>query len=86
MSGRRSRNKGARIEREIVRALQGKGFGVQKLVATARRRDADESRRDRAAEKRDEFAPPNHSITSSAQASRMSDGQRFCNRCPPSRM
>ena len=44
MSGRRSRNKGARIEREIVRALQGKGFGVQTLVATASRRDADESR------------------------------------------
>jgi hypothetical protein len=38
----------------------------------------------RAAEQRDELAP-SHSITSAAQASRMSDGQRSYNRCPPSR-
>jgi Holliday junction resolvase len=31
MSGRRSRNKGARIEREIVRALQGKGFAAARI-------------------------------------------------------
>jgi hypothetical protein len=37
----------------------------------------------RATEQRDELAPF-HSITSSAQASRMSDGQRSYNRCHPS--
>jgi Holliday junction resolvase len=31
MSGRRSRNKGARIEREIVRALHGKGFAAARI-------------------------------------------------------
>ena len=31
MSGRRSRNKGARIEREIVRALQAKGFAASRV-------------------------------------------------------
>src|SRR6266478_6954270 len=33
---------------------------------------------------RDELAPVAHSITSSARASRMSDGQRSYNLCPPS--
>jgi Holliday junction resolvase len=32
MSGRRSRNKGARIEREIMRALQGKGFAAARIL------------------------------------------------------
>jgi hypothetical protein len=31
MSGRRSRNKGARIEREIVRALQAKGLAASRV-------------------------------------------------------
>jgi hypothetical protein len=31
MSGRRSRNKGARIEREILRALHGKGFAAARI-------------------------------------------------------
>jgi Holliday junction resolvase len=31
MSGRRSRNKGARIEREIVRALKAKGFAAARV-------------------------------------------------------
>jgi len=31
MGGKHSRNKGARIEREIVRLLQDKGFGAEKV-------------------------------------------------------
>ena len=31
MSGRRSRDKGARAEREIVRLLQGQGIGAEKI-------------------------------------------------------
>jgi hypothetical protein len=38
----------------------------------------------RTAEQRDELAAL-HLIISAAQASRMSDGQRFYNRCPPLR-
>ena len=40
MSGRRSRNKGARIEREIVRALQGKG---DSMVDTTKTRTSNEA-------------------------------------------
>jgi Holliday junction resolvase len=35
MSGSRSRNKGARIEREIVRALHGKGFAGARIRLSA---------------------------------------------------
>jgi Holliday junction resolvase len=36
MTGRRSRDKGARIEREIVRRLQERGFAAEKISAMYR--------------------------------------------------